>query len=143
MPYRSQRHRSCVSRIITRFAIFFFLSEPVFRLIGAVARSRHGPMTYQFHAVDFLDTRKDQLEADFPDAAEHLENAADDILAFAPFPSEIWTKIWSNNPQERLNKESGDEPTSSESSRIGPRSSASSALFCTSRLTSGRSENAT
>jgi putative transposase len=26
-------------------------------------------------------------------------------LAFSVFPHEIWRQIWSNNPQERLNKE--------------------------------------
>ena len=41
----------------------YVLPGPVFRLIGAAARSRRGPMTYQFHAVDFLDTGKDQLDA--------------------------------------------------------------------------------
>lgn len=30
---------------------------------------------------------------------------ADDLLAFTGFPREIWRQIWSNNPQERLNKE--------------------------------------
>jgi putative transposase len=45
------------------------------------------------------------LEAKFPRAAEHLAAAADDLLTFTTFPREIWRQIWSNNPQERLNKE--------------------------------------
>jgi transposase-like protein len=45
------------------------------------------------------------IEAKFPDAATHLDEARDDLLAFAAFPHELWRQIWSNNPQERLNKE--------------------------------------
>jgi len=45
------------------------------------------------------------IEARFPDTATHLDDARDDLLAFASFPHEIWRQIWSNNPQERLNKE--------------------------------------
>jgi transposase-like protein len=45
------------------------------------------------------------LEAKFPQAAAHLDEAGDDILAFTAFPREVWRQIWSNNPQERLNKE--------------------------------------
>ena len=41
----------------------------------------------------------------FPDAAEHLDDARDELLAFTAFPREVWRQIWSNNPQERLNKE--------------------------------------
>jgi putative transposase len=37
------------------------------------------------------------LEAKFPDAAAHLDEARDDILAFTPFPREVWRQIWSNN----------------------------------------------
>jgi putative transposase len=45
------------------------------------------------------------IEAKFPTAAEHLDAARDDLLAFTGFPREVWRQIWSNNPQERLNKE--------------------------------------
>lgn len=45
------------------------------------------------------------LDTKYPDAAEHLDAARADLLAFTAYPREIWRQIWSNNPQERLNKE--------------------------------------
>lgn len=47
----------------------------------------------------------EQLLERFPDAADLLAEAAPDVLAFSTFPHEHWRQIWSNNPQERLNKE--------------------------------------
>ena len=47
----------------------------------------------------------DYVHDKLPAAFNHLDQARADILAFASFPTGVWTQIWSNNPNERLNRE--------------------------------------
>lgn len=60
-----------------------------------------GPQEVQAQYDRLLDTVADKL----PKVAEHLDAARADVLAFTRFPREIWRQIWSNNPNERLNRE--------------------------------------
>ncbi|GAB4083806.1 IS256-like element IS1081 family transposase [Myceligenerans cantabricum] len=52
-----------------------------------------------------FDKLLDTVTASLPDVAAHLDTARADLLAFTTFPREIWRQIWSNNPNERLNRE--------------------------------------
>ena len=47
----------------------------------------------------------DQLRPVAPDVADLLEAMETDLLAYTAFPDAHWSKIWSNNPIERLNRE--------------------------------------
>ena len=45
------------------------------------------------------------MRSRWPKAAEVLERAEDDILAYMAFPQKHWTRIYTTNPLERLNKD--------------------------------------
>jgi putative transposase len=51
------------------------------------------------------DQVRDQLGERFPKIAVLMDDAKAEVLAFTAFPRAHWSKIWSTNPLERLNKE--------------------------------------
>jgi len=84
-------------------------------LLTKVPKSAHGLVATLVRSIFAQPTSKEvwaqhervveELERRFPTVAEMLRDAAEDVLAFTSFPQSVWRQIWSNNPQERLNRE--------------------------------------
>ena len=51
------------------------------------------------------DQVRDQLAKSFPKIGPLMDEAKSEVLAFTAFPRAHWSKIWSTNPLERVNKE--------------------------------------
>ena len=51
------------------------------------------------------DEVRDQLAARFPKIGPLMDDAKTEVLAFIAFPRAHWSKTWSTNPLERVNKE--------------------------------------
>jgi putative transposase len=51
------------------------------------------------------DQVRDQLADRFPRIGPLMDDAKAEVLAFTAFPRLHWSKIWSTNPLERVNKE--------------------------------------
>jgi putative transposase len=84
-------------------------------LMSATPKSAWGWVKALLHSVydqpnakavhEQFDRVLDALADKLPAVAEHLDDARADILAFTAFPKAVWRQIWSNNPNERLNRE--------------------------------------
>lgn len=78
--------------------------------MSATARTRRsGESSFAQPDHDTAQTQSrgvvDQLRPYAPGAAERLEQMETELLAYSGFPTAHWSKIWSNNPIERLNRE--------------------------------------
>ena len=73
------------------------------------------------------DTVRDQLAERFPKIGPFMDDAKAEVLTFTAYPRAHWTKIWSTNPLERVNKEIKRRARVVGSSPTPPPSSGSSA----------------
>ncbi len=74
--------------------------QPVAALVRSIFAQTTAAEVHEQHQVVV-----EKLHGQFRDAALLLEQAGPELLAFAAFPEKHWRQVWSNNPQERVNRE--------------------------------------
>lgn len=74
-------------------------------MVAAIVRTIFVPRGQAPMVAAQFDEVVAMLGRSWPAAADMLDTARHDLLAFTAFPSVHWQKIWSTNPLERLNKE--------------------------------------
>jgi len=74
------------------------------QMVAAVFRTIFAQPTSDAVAATW-DQVREQLAGRYPKLGPHMDLAKTEVLAFAAFPRAHWSKIWSTNPLERLNKE--------------------------------------
>ena len=73
-------------------------------LVAALVRTVFAQPTHELAKRQVTEVVR-VVEARWPQAAAVLLAAEDDVLAYMAFPPEHWTRIYSTNPLERLNRE--------------------------------------
>lgn len=84
-------------------------------LLAAIPKHRRDIVAAAFRTIfvqntpndvsDQWDIVADNIRTAHPAAAELMDQAKHEVLAFCAFPKAHWQKIWSTNPLERVNKE--------------------------------------
>ena len=74
------------------------------QMVGATIRTVFAQPDSQCARQQWLRV-SDGFQHRFPRLSELMEEAEEDVLAYAAYPEEHWQKIWANNPLERVNKE--------------------------------------
>ena len=73
-------------------------------MVAAVFRTIFAQPDAKTVAATWTEVR-DQLAARFPKIGPLMDEAKTEVLAFTSFPRPHWSKVWSTNPLERVNKE--------------------------------------
>ena len=73
-------------------------------MVAAVFRTIFAQPDAQTVAATWDEVR-DQLAGRFPKIGPLMDAAKAEVLAFTAFPRAHWSKVWSTNPLERVNKE--------------------------------------